>query len=283
MPQRTTLLAGCAALAAAAVWVYAPVTADLVRAWITDDNYSHGFLVPPLAAYFAWERRHRLRAAAVAPSMWGLVALTLSLLILIVGRLGAEFFLTRASLVGVLGSLVLWLGGVAHLRILFFPLTFLLLMIPIPAILFNQIAFPLQLLASQTGEVGLMAMSIPVLREGNLIVLPRTTLEVAEACSGIRSLISLMTLGIVYGYFTDSRSSVRLLIAASTVPIAVVANGMRIIGTGVAAHQFGAAAAEGFFHTFSGWIVFFVAFGCVTLLQQMVARVSPPRPVPALA
>jgi exosortase len=132
-------------------------------------------------------------------------------------------------------------------------------MIPIPAIIFNQIAFPLQLLASRFGELSLRILQIPVLREGNLISLANTSLEVAEACSGIRSLISLLAIGIVYGYFTDSRVWVRIMLALVTIPAAIIANGLRVAGTGLAAHYFGPQAAEGFFHVFSGWLIFLAA------------------------
>jgi exosortase len=124
-------------------------------------------------------------------------------------------------------------------------------------------------------------MQIPVLREGNIIFLANTTLEVAEACSGIRSLVSLLTLGIVYGYFMDSRLWVRVVLALSTIPIAVFANGVRVAGTGVAAHYYGAEAAEGFLHTFSGWLVFMAAFVVLFTVQMFISRVFPERARPA--
>jgi exosortase len=173
--------------------------------------------------------------------------------------------------------------GWPALRVLAFPLAFLVLMIPIPAILFNQVAFPLQLVASQAGAAVLAALSIPVLREGNVIVLAHTSLEVAEACSGIRSLISLLTLGVLYGYFTDRRPAVRVAIALSTVPIAIVANAGRVAGTGIAAHYYGPEAAQGFFHTFSGWLVFVVALALLFLLTRALIRMVPPPGEPALA
>jgi exosortase len=206
------------------------------------------------------------------------------LAILLAGQLGAELFLTRVSMLVVLTGALLFLLGWGALRVLAFPLAFLILMIPIPAIIFNQIAFPLQLVASQAGAATLSMLSIPVLREGNVIILAHTSLEVAEACSGIRSLISLLTLGIVYGYFTDPRASVRVAIALATVPIAIVANAARVAGTGVAAHYYGPAAAEGFFHTFSGWLVFVVALALLFLLTRALLRlIPPPAPVPAMA
>jgi exosortase len=261
--------------------LYWPVLVRLWHDWATDDNYSHGFLIVPLAAFFAWERRNRVTALPPRPSYTGLLVLVGGLVILLTGLLGAELFLTRVSMVVVLAGAVLFLLGWQALRALAFPLAFLLLMIPIPAIIFNQIAFPLQLLASQAGESTLTALSIPVLREGNVIILANTSLEVAEACSGIRSLISLLTLGIVYGYFTDPRGGVRTAIALATVPIAIVANGARVAGTGVAAHYYGSEAAQGFFHTFSGWLVFVVALALLFLLTRALLRVMPP-PSPAV-
>ena len=174
-----------------------------------------------------------------------------------------------------LAGLVLFLGGWRHLRTLAFPLAFLLLMIPIPAIVFNQVAFPLQLLASQFGTQLLGTLGIPVLREGNVIVLARTSLEVAEACSGIRSLISLLTLGIVLGYFSDRRRWVRVAVAIATVPVAIVTNGLRVAGTGVAAHYYGPRAAEGFLHAFSGWLTFAVAIVIVFGVQRVLATLCP--------
>src|SRR4029077_11662084 len=157
-------------------------------------------------------------------------------------------------------------------------IAFLILMVPIPAIVFNQIAFPLQLFASRFGVSAMRLCSVPVLREGNVIILANTTLEVAEACSGIRSLVSLLTLGLVYGYFSDSRLWVRVAIAASTIPIAVVANGLRVAGTGVLAQYYGAEAATGFFHTFSGWLVFLAAFGILFAVGWAIRRFAPEAP-----
>lgn len=274
-------VANLGVLAAAFVALYWGVFAKLVHDWATDDNYSHGFLIIPIAAYFAWERRDRLQAALSQPSAAGLVLILASLGLLVAGTLGAELFLTRISILGTLAGTTLFVWGRQHARILTFPLLFMLLMVPIPAILFNQIAFPLQLLASRVGEWTLTALSIPVLREGNVILLANTSLEVAEACSGIRSLISLLTLGIVFGYFTDRRLWVRTVIALSTIPVAIVVNGMRVAGTGVAAHYYGAEAAQGFFHTFSGWLVFVVALAILFGIQRVFGRLAP-QPIPAL-
>jgi exosortase len=259
------------------------VLSKLVTGWSTDDNYSHGFLIVPIALYLAWERRERFWSTPTRPSAFGLVVVLGSILVLWAGLLGSELFLTRISVLGTLAGSVLFLGGWARLRVLAFPLAFLVLMIPIPAIIFNQIAFPLQLLASRVGESTLSAVDIPVLREGNVLILANTSLEVAEACSGIRSLVSLLTLGIVFGYLADERLWVRIAIAASTIPVAIVANGARVAGTGIAAARYGPAAAEGFFHEFSGWVVFIVAFLLMLGLQRVIALLVPPRPASGVA
>ena len=257
--------------------LYGAVLVRLIHDWATDDNYSHGFLVVPLAAYFAWQRRARLIAATPRPSPAGLLIVVLSVAGLIAGTLGAELFVSRASMLGVVAGTILFMLGWAHLRILIFPIAFLLLMIPIPAIIFTQIAFPLQLQASRIGASTLAALNIPVLRQGNVIVLAHTTLEVAEACSGIRSLISLLTLGIAYVEFTDQRLAARIAFALATIPVAVAANSLRVAGTGVAAHYFGSEAAEGFYHTFAGWLVFVVALGMLFMAQRILFWVAPPR------
>ena len=194
-------IAAAAAITLAIVIVFWQVFVRLVDAWIVDGNYSHGFLIIPIALYFVWERRARLAAVPLQPSWMGLAVFGAGILILLAGLWGSELFLSRFALIPVLAGIVWFVLGWNHLKILAFPIGFLLLMIPIPSIIFNQVAFPLQMFASRVGEWAIAAVGIPVLREGNVLVLAHTTLEVAEACSGIRSLVSLITLGIVYGYF----------------------------------------------------------------------------------
>jgi exosortase len=270
-PSRRRAAAVTAGVLAVAVgWVYSGVVPALVRQWASDDDYSHGFFVVPLAAFFAWERRQALKTASPRPNLLGLALLGASLLCYMAGQFGSELFLSRISLVGVLGGLVLFLAGREHFRILAFPLAFLLLMVPLPAIIFNQIAFPLQMVASRAGEIVIAASGVPVLREGNVLMLPGKTLEVAEACSGIRSLMSLLTLAIVLGYFTERRMWARVAIAVAAIPIAVIANATRVAGTGLASYWVSPAAAEGFFHTFSGWIMFVVALGGLVAFHRAI-------------
>jgi exosortase len=258
--------------------LYRQVVVLLIDDWWRDENYSHGFLIVPMALYLAWERRHRFAETAAKPSWTGLALAAAAAL---VATQDMHPFVNRmALLVSVAGGLV-FLQGWQRLRVMAFPLGFLLLMIPVPAIIFNQIAFPLQLVASRFGEWTLATCQVPVLREGNIIQLANTSLEVAEACSGIRSLVSLLTLGVIFGYFVESRIWIRVLLALATVPIAIVANGLRVAGTGLAAHFYGVEAAQGFFHSFSGWLVFLVAFGFLFLVHRLLVALAPaPQPVP---
>ena len=280
MTRTRQQLAAVGLVLGAFVLLYWTVLAGLVRDWTNDDNYSHGFFIIPLALYGGWERRNKVLAAPHRPSMFGLAVVAVGLFLLVAGLLGSELFLSRVSIVFAVTGVVLFLFGWPTLRVLAFPIAFLLLMIPLPALIFNQIAFPLQLLASQVGERSIDALDIPILREGNVLILANARLEVAEACSGIRSLVSLFTLGLVFGYFVDQRAWVRGVIALSAIPVAILANGLRVASAGVAAHNYGTAGVEGLFHEFSGWVVFVVAFLMMFGLQRLLAKLTPP-PMPA--
>jgi exosortase len=261
--------------------LFGGIVSSLARLWASDDNYSHGFFVIPLALYFCWERRDALKSARRQPTILGLILIAVSLAVLLAGLLGAELFLTRISLIGVIAGVVLFVWGWQHFRTLAFPLVFLLLMIPLPTIVFNQIAFPLQLLASRAGETVINLAGIPVLREGNVLQLPSRTLEVAEACSGIRSLVSLIMLAIVLGHFTERRTGRRILITLAAIPIAILANAARVAGTGLASELISPAAAEGFLHTFSGWLLFVVAFIGLVAVQRALAGMPGDAPAEA--
>jgi len=254
-------------LIAAAV-VYAPVLASLVRQWTSDDNYSHGFVVLPFAIYFAWLKRGRLAAAETRPAITGLVVAAAGLLLLIGGVFGAELFLTRVSLPIVIAGSVAWLWGWRHVRLLAFPIAFLVLMIPLPALVFNQIAFPLQMLASRAGAALLSMAGVPVLREGNVLELPSQTLEVAQACSGVRSLVSLLTVALILGRLRGLGRGASIALALLTVPLAIAANAVRVAGAGLSAQWLGPAAAEGFFHEFSGWVVFMMTIVCLLIAER---------------
>jgi exosortase len=265
-------------LLAAVVVTYWEVGGALVGQWVADENYSHGFLIPPVAAYFAWKRRARLQELSCAPSAWGVTIVALSLIMLAAGVAAAELFVARASFVGVLAGSVLFLCGWQHLRVLAFPIAFLFLMIPPPEILFNQVALPLQLFASQAGELTLRTFGVPVLRDGNVLELASMRLEVAEACSGIRSIVSLLAFSLMLGQFGGCSTRRLWMLALSTIPIAVAANATRVAATGLAAHSYGRAAAEGFLHTTSGLLVFGVAVFTLLLFDRAMSRVTPRLP-----
>jgi exosortase A len=248
-------------LAAAFLYLYASTFPSLIADWWEDPNYSHGFLVPFLSAYFVWERRNKLYMTVIQPNSWGLMLLLGGFCLFFLGQVGAEFFLVRFSMIAVLSGLLLYLFGWELLKVLSFPIAFLIFMIPFPSVLLNSITFPLQLFAAKVSTFSLQMIDIPVFRDGNIIVLPYTTLEVAEACSGIRSLVSLTMLAVVFAYMTQQNIFKRSLLILSAIPIAIVTNAFRIWGTGILAHLYGMKLAEGFYHTFAGWLVFILAFG----------------------
>jgi len=256
-----------AALCILIAWLYFPIIFRLAKQCWHDPNCSHGFLVPVFSSFVLWRQRSRLFALMPRPSTWGLPLLIFSLCVLVVGVLGAEIFLSRVSLLLLVASLTIYLLGWGHFRVALFPLAFLTLMIPLPEILLSRITFPLEILASRLAAVLLPFLGVPVLREGNLLRIPVMPLQVAEACSGVRSLVSLVTLAIIYGYFLESRKSIRVVLAVAAIPIAVVANGLRVVGTGLLAQYGDPSMAEGFYHSFSGLFIFLLSLALLSLLH----------------
>ena len=248
--------------------IYAGILAKLVTDWWQIPDFSHGFLVPIFSAYLVWTKRAILRKIAVCPSWSGVAVVAAGLLVLFLGVYGAEMFLSRVSLLILMAGLILSFAGKQFLRELQFPLLVLLLAIPIPAILFSQITFPMQLLASRLASDLLPLFGVPILREGNVIQLSSMSLEVAEACSGIRSLMSLFTLSVFFGYFMEKSSMRRTILALASIPIAIAANGVRIFGTGICVQYWNPDKAQGFFHEFSGWVMFLVSLACLFIVHR---------------
>ncbi len=263
---RNEFLAGLALAVALAV-LYAPVMKGLVIQWWDDPNYSHGFLVPLFAGFVLWRTRDKWLKLQIEPRNSGIWVIVAALGLLAAGSLGAELFLSRTSLIVLLAGIVLYLGGWKVLRSVAFPLGFLAFMIPLPAIVYYQLTFPLQLLASRFAAFCLDVLQIPSLREGNLLLLPNYTMEVVEACSGIRSLLSLAALAVVLGYGLEDASWRQVVLVASVVPIAIVSNGLRVVVTGILIYWFGPKTAEGFFHELSGLLVFATAFALMLLVH----------------
>jgi exosortase len=251
---------------------YWPVLAHMVSQWNNDEDMSHGFFVPILAAYIAWQKRTEFLNTPAKPNWWGLALAIYGGLQLFVATLGAELFLARTAIVFSIIGAVWFLGGTERLRVLAFPLFLLFFMVPIPAIIYNQITFPLQLLASRSAEWALMFIGIPVLREGNILELAGQRLSVVEACSGIRSLLSLSFLSLVYGYFFEKKTWMRVLLFLSTVPIAMLANASRVTLTGILS-EIKPELAHGFFHSASGWVIFMVALLILAAFHQIADRV----------
>lgn len=259
LQERVPWSAWLAGLSVLFLVLYGPILESLILNWWRDPNYGHGFLVPVFAGYVFWKQRERLAKISLKPSNFGFLVMVAAIALLLLGSLGAELFTSRFSMLVLVAGCVLFLGGWRFLRAITFPLGFLILMIPIPTIIYNQITFPLQLLASRFATFWLQLINVPVLREGNLIILPNYTLEVVDACSGIRSLMTLITLAIAYGYLTERRLWVRWLLVILMVPIAIVSNAIRIMGAGLLTFHYGPSMAEGFFHEFSGWVIFVAA------------------------
>jgi exosortase len=258
-----------ALLGALLVLLYHHIAVKLVTDWYNLPDFSHGFLIPFFAAFLLWDQRNELRLTPIKPSWAGYSLVVLGLMELLVGVFGADLFLQRTSFVLLLAGLIWTLAGKAMLGRNKFMLFVLLLAIPLPAVVFNQITFPLQIKASELASdiLPLWPLNVPVLRDGNIIQLPAMPLEVAEACSGIRSLMSLFTVAVIYGYFLERKTWKRWVLALSALPIAVTANVARIVGTGLCVQYWDPEKAMGFFHEFQGWLMFLVSLGCLYLVH----------------
>lgn len=228
-----------------------------------DPNYSHGLLIPFLSVYLVREKTAELLAARRQAYPLGFLVVIGALLLFVAGYVGAEFFSKRLSLIILLYGSVLFLEGAVIARLVSFPVGVLFFSVPLPYILYNAIAFPLKLIASQIAVWSIALLGMPVFREGNVITLPHTTLEVVDACSGIRSLMTLFTLAFLLGYFHHQRMWKRLLVILLAAPIAVLANALRVTMTGVLT-QYDAGWGHGTLHDLTGWLVFVLSFVMLT-------------------
>ena len=265
--------------------VYGPLLERLWRNWQADENYSHGFLVGPIAAVLAWRQRDRLRAAARRPAAAGLFIVLASLVLFLVGSLGAELFTARVSLVGVLAGTIVYVWGWPRFRIVAFPVAFLLFMIPLPTIVFDPLTASLQLVASDFGERLLRVADVLVFRDGNVLTLSTITLSVTEACSRIPSLMSLLTITTLSAFLFEPTLVRRIALMAAAVPLAIGLNALRVAATGIAASRYGPEMAKGLIHEASGWAIFLCALLGIAMLHRamrVIAR-SAPAVVPEVA
>ena len=237
---------------------YFPILRQLVGDWVIDEDMGHGFFVPILAGYIAWQRRDQVAASMGRGDRSGLLIVFWGMAQALVATLGAELFLSRTAFIISLVGTIAFLFGWQTVRALAFPLVLLLFMVPLPSIIYNQITFPLQILASTVAEKALNLIGIPALREGNILELPSQRLSVVEACSGIRSLLSLSFLSLIYSYFFDERAWMRPALFVLTVPIALIANAVRVTISGVLS-EVDTELATGFFHSLEGWVIVLVA------------------------
>ena len=267
--SRRTIVTQGIVLGVLVVLLYWSTVGGLVKQWWTDSDYSHGFIVVIFAGYLLWHGREHWKQTEIRPSIAGLLWIAVAMATLILGTFGAELFLARVSFVLLLGGLVVYFLGWKMLRAVAAPWAVLFLMIPLPVIVFNEIALPLQFLASKLAGNTLDLLGVPALREGNVITLPSISLNVVEACSGIRSLMALITLAIFYGLLMEKRVWVRTLLVVLAIPLAVGINSLRIVGSGLLGQNFGKEYAEGFFHEFSGLVVFAATLVALVLLHAL--------------
>lgn len=245
---------------AACFW---PVYPHLVQTWLSHSDHSHGMLVPFISLVFVWQKRAELMSTPSSTAPLGAVILFASLAFYLLSLLGGIAVTSRLMMVFSLAGLVLFQYGKPIFRLVAFPIFFLVFMIPVPIAIIGRISMPLQMFATIVSEHIIRALSIPVYREGNMLYFVQTQLEVADACSGIRSITALLMLSTVFVYISKLSWPRRSILLASAIPVALFANIVRVAGTGVLAHFYGARVAQGFLHEFSGMAVF--AFGLILL------------------
>ncbi|MFP4033151.1 MAG: exosortase A [Desulfococcaceae bacterium] len=259
-------------LALVFAWLFQNTLSELIADWSANDNYSHGFLIPFISAYMVWQKREALAEISQKTNFWGLGIVAFGVFLHLVGNVGAELFTTRFSLVVMVAGLVAYLFGFRALREVAIPVAYLIFMIPLPAIIWNKIAFPLQLFAAKLTADVVRLIGIPILREGNVLHLASTSLEVVDACSGLRSLTSLLALAAAFAYIGPLRNWSKWILFLSAVPIAVFVNIVRLTATAIMAHRIGEEAAQGFLHDMSGMLVFGLAFVLVFAFSAVLSK-----------
>jgi exosortase len=253
-------------LTAVFLFVYQKAILKLISDWSTDPNFSHGFLIPFVALYMIWYKKNELAEISLKPSLTGIIVIIGGMLIHMAGNLGSELFLMRFSMIITLSGIIIYFCGFEIFKKLLVPIAYLIMMIPIPSILWNQVAFPLQLFAAQISAKAINLLNIPVFREGNILHLANTSLEVVDACSGIRSLTSLLALTGAFSFLAPLSTFKKWILFLSAVPIAVAVNVIRLTITGAMAAWIGPETAHGFLHDMSGLII----FGAALILVYLV-------------
>lgn len=258
-----------ALICALLVWLYWSVVPAMVVDWWTEEGYSYGFLIPPIAAYLAWIRRHAIAQEADVRDSRGVYVVFLGCLVYLLGILSLEYFLSRISLVIILTGLIWTLWGMPRLKLLAFPLLLLATMVPLPTIVYYQLTTPLQLLASSVATTIMQSCGVAVYRDGNVLQLATTSLGVAEACSGLRSASALAVSALFVGYLECRRLRNRVAVLLLALPLSVALNVLRVTGTALLAEG-NPDMATGFYHLFTGWLVYITGFAALFLLARVV-------------
>ncbi len=259
---------------AALLYLYFPILQNLAHDWDTNDNYSHGYFIPVLSLYLIYSIKDDLRKLPVKTNIIGLFLLFLGLAQLIIAKAGSEFFLQRTSLIPVLGGIVLFCLGFSFFKKLLLPIVYLIFMVPLPAIIWNKIAFPMQLFGSFLTEKVVTLMGIPLFREGNVLHLASTTLEVVDACSGLRSLTTLFALSAVFAILSSHKTWQKWVLFFAAAPIAIFANITRLSATALLASKYGSDVAQGFLHDFSGLVVFAVGILLLVTVSNLLKKAA---------
>jgi exosortase len=259
-------------LSTALAALYLPFLTKLVTDWGTNDDYSHGYFIPVLTIYFIYSIRTELRNLAFTPNNFGAIIVAAGLAQLLIAKIGSEYFLQRTSLIIVLLGLVLFLLGRQYFKKLFVPIAYLIFMVPLPAIIWNKMAFPMQLFASALTEKVIYFLGIPIYREGNILHLAETTLEVVAACSGLRSLVTMFALSAALAILSSLSTNKKIVLFISAVPIAIFANICRLTFTALLATQMGSDAAQGFLHEFSGIMVFLLGLSLLVAVNWLLSK-----------
>jgi len=256
--------------------LYYPFIQTLMRDWDTNDNYSQGYFIPFVSAFMIWWVLKDLETNDLKPSNWGIAIIVLGLLQLFIAKVGSEYFLQRTSMIIVLFGISFFLFGGRFTKTIWLPLVYLIFMVPLPAIIWNRIAFPMQLFASAITEDVVRFIGIPILREGNVLHLAQTSLEVVDACSGLRSLVNILGLAVGLGFVMNKEAWKRWVLFFAAFPIAVIVNIIRLAGTAVLATRYGGDVARGFLHDFSGWLVFVAGIALLIGVQGVLNKIGNP-------